>query len=474
MRYDVAIIGAGMSGLAAGIRFAHFDKKVCILEKHYAYGGLNSYYKIGRREFDVGLHAVTNFSPKGGRNTPMAKLLRQLRLTEADFDLQPQNFSEVRFPGRRLKFTNDIDVLREEVQREFPQEADRFDQLIESIRSYDDLRFDVAFRSGRAGLAEFIRDPALVEMLLCPLMMYGNPGEKDMDFTSLVTMFKSIFLEGFARPVGGVRTIIKALVRRYRECGGKIFMNKGVEKIEVESGRVAALKLSNGERITADAVLSSAGFAETMGLIQELPTREVRNSGNPSEEGRRVQRVPGRISFVETIGVLDVKPAEVGHEATIIFENVLAEFRYERPDEPVDFNSRIVCCPNNYAGHEVLGEGIFRMTWLANFDRWNNFSEGEYKAEKEKTYRKFVEQGSKFIPDFERHLVFSDMFTPRTISHYTGHIGGAVYGSPVKHRDGRTPYGNLFICGTDQGFLGIVGAMLSGITVANLRLQGSE
>ncbi|HEY0947484.1 MAG TPA: FAD-binding protein, partial [Opitutaceae bacterium] len=28
--YDVAIIGAGMSGLAAGIRLAHFGKKVCI------------------------------------------------------------------------------------------------------------------------------------------------------------------------------------------------------------------------------------------------------------------------------------------------------------------------------------------------------------------------------------------------------------------------------------------------------------
>ncbi|NLZ01808.1 MAG: FAD-binding protein, partial [Pirellulaceae bacterium] len=28
--YDAIIIGAGMSGLAAGIRLAHFDQKVCI------------------------------------------------------------------------------------------------------------------------------------------------------------------------------------------------------------------------------------------------------------------------------------------------------------------------------------------------------------------------------------------------------------------------------------------------------------
>jgi phytoene dehydrogenase-like protein len=51
---------------------------------------------------------------------------------------------------------------------------------------------------------------------------------------------------------------------------------------------------------------------------------------------------------------------------------------------------------------------------------------------------------------------------------YTGHIKGAVYGSTQKVRDGRTAIKNLFICGTDQGFLGIVGAMLSGISMANL------
>lgn len=36
--YDAAIVGAGMSGLAAGVRLAQFDRNVCILEKHSVYG----------------------------------------------------------------------------------------------------------------------------------------------------------------------------------------------------------------------------------------------------------------------------------------------------------------------------------------------------------------------------------------------------------------------------------------------------
>ncbi|MEC7183375.1 MAG: FAD-dependent oxidoreductase, partial [Bdellovibrionota bacterium] len=44
-KYDVIVIGAGLSGLAAGIRLAMFGKKVCILEKHSIPGGLNSFYQ---------------------------------------------------------------------------------------------------------------------------------------------------------------------------------------------------------------------------------------------------------------------------------------------------------------------------------------------------------------------------------------------------------------------------------------------
>jgi phytoene dehydrogenase-like protein len=59
------------------------------------------------------------------------------------------------------------------------------------------------------------------------------------------------------------------------------------------------------------------------------------------------------------------------------------------------------------------------------------------------------------------------MFTPTTVERYTGHFRGAIYGSAEKHPDGRTPLSNVFLCGTDQGMLGIVGAMLSGISMAN-------
>src|SRR5690606_31513819 len=138
-RYDTIIIGAGLSGLAAGIRLAHYDRRVCILERHTTIGGLNSFYRLGGRNFDVGLHAVTNYTPKGARKGPLARLLRQLRFRWEDFALVPQIGSQIAFPGVSLNFTNEFDFFRSEVHRAFPAERASFDKLAAAVMDYDDL-----------------------------------------------------------------------------------------------------------------------------------------------------------------------------------------------------------------------------------------------------------------------------------------------------------------------------------------------
>src|SRR5262245_63391271 len=124
--YDTLIIGAGFSGLAAGIRLAYFEQRVCILERHYTIGGLNSFYRLRGRDYDVGLHAVTNYATKGDKKGPLAKLLRQLRLSWDDFALAPQLGSAIAFPSTRLAFSNDLPLLESEVGRVFPGQKDNF------------------------------------------------------------------------------------------------------------------------------------------------------------------------------------------------------------------------------------------------------------------------------------------------------------------------------------------------------------
>ena len=457
MHYDVLIIGAGMSGLAAGIRLAYYEKKVCIVEKHYRVGGLNSFYNLGGRKFDVGLHAMTNYVPKGVKLRPLPKLLRQLKLKAEDFALCPQQMSVIEFPEKTLRFNNDFDFFVQEVVDNFPKQADNFQKLLKIIFEYAELNLDAKPISAREVVSSVISDPLLSHMIFCPLMFYGNAQENDMEFGQFVIMFKSIFCEGFARPQAGVRQILDVLVKKYKACGGELKMRCAVTSLKCVNGRVESILLENGEVLTADRILSSAGYVETMKLLTDHGSSKFNSHA-------------GQLSFVEFILILNKEPAEMGHNTTIVFYNNSDGFDYRKPDELVDVSSGVICCPNNFQFENPLPEGMIRITNLANFALWNRLGEEEYRAQKAAWLEAMLKEVVKFVPDFRDSIIFTDIFTPKTIHRFTGHINGAVYGTPNKIKTGRTHLDNLFICGTDQGFLGIVGAMLSGISIANLHV----
>jgi phytoene dehydrogenase-like protein len=457
MHYDVLIIGAGMSGLAAGIRLAYYGKKVCIVEKHYRVGGLNSFYNREGRKFDVGLHAVTNYVPKGVKLAPLPKLLRQLKLKAEDFALCPQRMSVIKFPNRTLRFNNDFDFFVQEVVDNFPTQADNFLKLLKTIFEYDELNLYTKPISAREVMSSIISDPLLSNMIFCPLMFYGNAQENDMEFGQFVIMFKSIFCEGFARPQAGARQILDVLVRKYKACGGELKTRCTVTSLKCANSRVESILLENGEILTANRILSSAGYVETMRLLSDYDSASFKHD-------------VGKISCMESIMILDKEIAKMGYDITITFYNNSDRFNYRQPDKLVDVSSGVICCPNNFQFENPLPEGIIRITNLANFELWNKLSKEEYKTQKAAWLETTLQEVVKFVPDFRDSIIFTDIFTPKTIHRFTGHINGAVYGTPNKIKTGKTHLNNLFICGTDQGFLGIVGTMLSGISMANLHV----
>lgn len=450
-RYDAVVIGAGMSGLSAAIRIAQFDKRVLLLERHSLWGGLNSFYKRAGRRIDTGLHALTNYAPKGARGAPLTKLLRQLRIPWEALELGEQTYSEIVFPSARLRFANGFKDLAESVADAFPAEKDGFAELVAAVGAADPYHAGEPKESGRTFLARFVRDPLLREMLLAPILYYGSAREDDIDGYQLVILFRSIFQEGFARPAGGIKRLLDVLVARFRELGGELRMRTGVRRILEERGTARGVLLDDGTEVAAERVFSSAGFVETMRLLErECPSEDV-----------------GRLSFVETISFLSEPLAALGHEATMTFFSTEDRLHYRRPESLVDLRSGVLCASDNYASAEPATEGILRATVLANHEFWSALPEEDYRAAKIAASEAVLEVASKFVPDPRPHTVFDEVATPKTIRRYTGKLGGAVYGSPTKRRGGATGIEKLHLVGTDEGLLGVVGALLSGITVAN-------
>lgn len=456
--YDAIVIGAGMSGIAAGIRLAMFGKKVCLFERHNIAGGLNSFYSRQGRKLDVGLHAMTNFAARGSRGRPLTKLLKQLRIPYDMFKLQQQKSSLIHFPQAKLRFSNDFNEFIEQVNEKFPAQKENFQSLISLINNFDEVNLANEYESAREKVSGIIDDSLLVEMIFCPLLIYGSAWENDMDFSQFVIMFKSIFLEGFSRPEGGVRTLIRLIQSKYKELGGEIEFRNGVQKIETANNEVTGVILDSGEKISTQKVISSIGLPETFD-ITESPTEP-----RPQE---------GRLSFCETILCFEKKPEELGINETIVFYNDSDSYKYERPQELFDKRSAVICFPNNFETDDYK-DGMVRLTFMANFDLWEELNSQEYAYQKEQVLAASINLVQKLYPQLSEKVVFHDVFTPMTIKKFTGHGGGTVYGSTEKSRNGKTSVDGLYICGTDQGFLGIVGAMLSGISIANLHLLMPE
>ncbi|MFA6568459.1 MAG: FAD-dependent oxidoreductase [Victivallales bacterium] len=461
MTYDCIIIGGGLSGLAAGVRLAHFGKKTCILEKHSRLGGLNSYYMKNGCEIDSGLHAMTNFTVKSGpKSAPLSKLLRQLRIGYDELELREQNHSLVRFPGVSLKFTNDFEFLKTEIQNKFKDDLDGFVKLDKFLSDYDSLNLSSEFVSARSIVSGHIKNPLLADMLFCPLMYYGSAVENDMDFAQFAIMYRSIFKEGFCRPAGGIAKLLGILEKRITGSGGEIRKNCEVRRIISKNGIAKSVELVNGETLSAKNILSSAGYVETLSLCEEKP-------GDFAEIPR------GQMAFVETVGILD-SPIP-GYESTIIFFNSSEKFHYQNPEGVIDCRSGVICCPNNfqYLPADTPPAPMIRITVLANHRQWGKYPPGEYMTLKNECSGKTLSIASEHtgFPGLPGKVKLIDTFTPKTIARYTGHINGAVYGCPEKVKNGRTHLGNVFLCGTDQGFLGITGSMLSGISIANLHLM---
>jgi len=458
------IIGGGLSGLAAGIRFARFGQKVLILEKHTKIGGLNSYYFRQGKLLETGLHAVTNYAAPEDKHAPLNRLLRQLKIPRRNLVLHEQIASEIIFPGRAsLSFSNDFNLLLNRIKEVFPASASKFAELVGELDRYDPF-IPRPKISARQYISSFLPDNLLVEMIFCPVMYYGGSEEDDMGLSQFIILFRSMFQEGFFRPQGTMRDFLELLLKQYKSFDGEIELGNGVTEILTEGNKITGVQTDAGEIIHCDYLISTAGLPATKKMFSSPESAAVF-----SKEDQNA--LAGRLSFVESIYLLDrTAKQSLPKDRTIIFFNLAEKFNYRRPAEAVDLQSGVICFPNNFQGNEDDDFFQVRVTHLANYDIWHRAYHDDrtsYQAMKIRWIEDSKKVVGKIIGNCLEKIVYEDSFTPVTIERYTSKSQGSVYGSPDKIKDGRTGFDNLYIAGTDQGYLGITGSLLSGVTMVN-------
>ena len=238
-------------------------------------------------------------------------------------------------------------------------------------------------------------------------------------------------------------------------------MNSGVSKFHVLGDQITEIELESGEYVIADQIISTCGVIETESLLSSAYQTES-------------QSKTGDFTIIESISVMKGKPKDLNWEETVVFFNDSAKFDFICPKDPVDLRSGVICIPENYNSANDRSDFKLRITHPANFSYWSSLSKEEYMNEKEKYEDLIFQNGLRYLnneqenkDEMANRILLRDTFTPKTIKRFTSHENGTLYGSPSKSRNGSTKLKNLFLAGTDQGYIGIVGAMLGGIAVAN-------
>ena len=274
------VIGSGFGGLAAAIRLGARGYWVTVLEKRDKPGGRAYVHRQDGFTFDAGPTIVT---------APF--LFEELwdlcgRKLSDDVDLRPVTpFYRIRFnDGETFDYSGDPDAMESEVARFSPSDLvgyRRFMQVSEATykAGFEELGH-VPFGSvgdmvriapklarlrGHSSVysivARHIRDERLRQVFsFHPLLIGGNPFSVPSIYC-LIAHLERRWGVHFA--MGGTGSLVNGLVGLIETQGGAVRCGAEVSDIIVENGRATGVRLTSGENIAADIVVSNADSAWT-------------------------------------------------------------------------------------------------------------------------------------------------------------------------------------------------------------------
>ena len=280
MKPHAIIIGAGLGGLASAMRLGAKGYRVTVLDRLESPGGRGSSITQNGHRFDLGPTIVT-----------VPQVFRELwaacgRDFDADVDLRALDpFYEIRWPdGSVFTARQDDAAMKAEVARLSPGDLKGYEKfLADSERRYwvgfEDLGrrsmhklWDLikvlptfamlrADRSVAAHAAMRVKDERLrMALSFHPLFIGGDPFNVTSMY-ALVSHLEKAF--GVHYAMGGVDAIARAMVRVIEDQGGIMRQNAEVDEILLKAGRARGVRLTGGEIVTADIVVSNADAGHT-------------------------------------------------------------------------------------------------------------------------------------------------------------------------------------------------------------------
>ena len=433
MSKKVFVVGAGISGLSAGIYAARSGFDVTIYEQHNTFGGLSTSWSRKGYYFEGGMHWLTGSSSK----MPLYQIWKELGALKENNPIENRDPYYVYINGdKKLYMWRNLNKLCRELREFAPEDKKMISRFYRDVKALINVHLVVNDIWGLK--AKNPRHPKISELLkMAPAgLKYSRlvnqsyeeyvSGFKNEDVRHLLmgsigyrynAMSFIYTIASFASgdcgyPEGGSVTMGQNMLDTFKSLGGKIEFRKKVENIELDdSGKIKGI-IINGEEIPCDAVIITQDMRNA---IDSLFDRMI---DNPLANKIRKNVVTEQNVFVCAGVKADLKdlPKAMVFPLDKAFEIAGVKFNELRIYNYAGFNGR---APEGSSAITSLFLGPSYYYWK------QAKADGTYKAKKEELAEKFKEVLAECIPETKDKVEVIDVATPCTYERYCSSYEGS-------------------------------------------------
>ena len=474
MKFDVVVIGSGLSGLQCAYILSKEGYHVCLIEKQRILGGcLQTFNRCGS-VFDTGMHYIGSLDEGQVLHSffNYFDLNRRLKLKRLDED----GYDIIRYQGEEYKFAMGFERFVENMLMHFPSERTAIEKYVSKLKEIKKSVDIYNMRDFSGTNTEYFKyysisldhyldsitsNPILKNVLIGLTPLYAGVKEKSPLYVHM--MIHSSYIEGAYRFIDGGSQLTRFLEESILENGGEIHRDSEATRLNVDNNRITSIIVNETEHIEADNFISAIHPKTLLRLMDE-------NTLTPAYRKRI-------FSTEETYGMFSLYLVMKEKSFKYINHNY---YNYHTSDIWNSCQYTEESWPEGYMIHfspvsknEEYTNAIIINTVM----RWNEMlpwvntrveNRGEeYRDFKQKKGEKLLALLEKDFPGINGAVKSWYSSTPLTYRDYTGTWEGSIYGLLKDYNNPlktlllpRTRISNLLLTGQNISIHGVVGVTI--------------